>query len=123
MCHLSVSLVPNLRKTLQLPQSDLTPWALTLDETMHYSYVLSVPLLLGFEQNGSKKKVNFDFDSDETSRLMGEIMHCAVMPNLCVLECSAPSLFSLAFRTKVLLKYYSPMNTHGKTFVYEFCVL
>ena len=123
MFHLSVSLVPNLRKTLQLPQSDLTPWALTLGETMHYSYVLSVPLLLGFEQNGSKKKVNFDFDSDETSRLMGEIMHCAVMPNLCVLECSAPSLFSLAFGTKVLLKYYSPMNTHGKTFVYEFCVL
>ena len=22
-----------------------------------------------------------------------------------------------------LLKYYSPMNTHGKTFVYNFCVL
>jgi hypothetical protein len=28
--HLSVSPVPNLRKTLQLPQSDLTPWKLTL---------------------------------------------------------------------------------------------
>ena len=53
-------------------------------ETTHYSYVLSVPLLLGFEQNGSKKKVNFDFDSDETSQLMGEIMHCTLMPSLCV---------------------------------------
>ena len=81
---LSASPVPNFGKTLQLPQSDLTPWALTLGETMHYSYVLSVPLLLGFEQNGSKKKVNFDFDSDETSQLMGEIMHCTLMPSLCV---------------------------------------
>ena len=53
-------------------------------ETMHYSYVLSVPLLLGFEQNGSKNKVNFDFNSDETSRLMGEKMHCTLMPSLCV---------------------------------------
>ena len=53
-------------------------------ETTHYSYVLSVPLLLGFEQNGSKKKVNFDFDSDETSQLMGEIMHCTLMPSLCI---------------------------------------
>ena len=55
-----------------------------MGETTHYSYVLSVPLLLGFEQNGSKKKVNFDFDSDETSQLMGEIMHCTLMPSLCV---------------------------------------
>ena len=30
MRHLSVSPVPNLGKTLQLPQSDLTPWTLTL---------------------------------------------------------------------------------------------
>ena len=30
MLHLSVSLVPNLGKTLQLPQSDLTPWTPTL---------------------------------------------------------------------------------------------
>ena len=27
-----------------------------MGETTHYSYVLSVPLLLGFEQPGSKKK-------------------------------------------------------------------
>ena len=53
-------------------------------ETMQYSYVLSVPLLLGFEQNGSKNKVNFDFNSDETSRLMGKIMHCTLMLSLCV---------------------------------------
>ena len=30
MRHLSVSSVPNFGKTLQSPQSDLTPWTLTL---------------------------------------------------------------------------------------------
>ena len=34
MRYLSVSLVPNLGKTTQSPQSDLTPWILTLDETV-----------------------------------------------------------------------------------------
>ena len=34
MCHLSVSLVPNLGKTTQSPQNDLTSWILTLDETV-----------------------------------------------------------------------------------------
>ena len=31
-----------------------------------------------------------------------------------------PKSFDVMFE---LLKYYSPMNTHGKTFVYDFCVL
>ena len=35
MRHLSVSLLPNLGKTLQLPQSYLTPWTLTL-EFLHF---------------------------------------------------------------------------------------
>ena len=33
MCHLSVSLVPNLGKMLQSPQRDLAPWTLTLTIT------------------------------------------------------------------------------------------
>ena len=33
--HLSVSLVPNLRKTTQSPKSDLTPWILTLIILIH----------------------------------------------------------------------------------------
>jgi hypothetical protein len=33
MRHLSVSPVPNLGKTTQSPQSDLTPWILTLDKS------------------------------------------------------------------------------------------
>ena len=31
MCHLSVTLVPYLGKTTRSPQSDLTPWILTLE--------------------------------------------------------------------------------------------
>ena len=34
MRHLSVSLVSNLGITMQSPPSDLTPWILTLDETV-----------------------------------------------------------------------------------------
>ena len=30
---------------------------------------------------------------------------------------------NLRSRPFEFLKYYSPMNTHGKTFVYDFCVL
>ena len=33
MCHLSVSLVPNLGKMLQSPQRDLAPWTITLTIT------------------------------------------------------------------------------------------
>ena len=36
MRHLSVSPVPNLGKTLQSSQSDLTPWTLTLGDFHHY---------------------------------------------------------------------------------------
>ena len=41
MHHLSVSLAPNLGKTLQSPQSELTPWTLTL------SYRLETPKVFG----------------------------------------------------------------------------
>ena len=27
------------------------------------------------------------------------------------------------FEATLFLKYYSTMNTHGKTFVYDFCIL
>ena len=37
MRHLSVSPVPNLGKTLQLSQSDLTPWTLTLTHVLLFS--------------------------------------------------------------------------------------
>ena len=36
--HLSVSLVPNLEKTMQSPKSDLTPWILTLVYLLKTSY-------------------------------------------------------------------------------------
>ena len=35
---------------------------------------------------------------------------------------TGPKIF-LAGPNVFVLKYYSPMNAHGKTFVYEFCVL
>jgi hypothetical protein len=39
MRHLSVSPVPNLRKTTQSPQSDLTHWILTLVNSVQLSIV------------------------------------------------------------------------------------
>ena len=41
MCHLSVSPVPNLGKTTQSPQSDLTPWILTLASALFLRPILS----------------------------------------------------------------------------------
>ena len=56
MSHLSVSWVPNLGKTLQLHQSDLTPWTLTLPDD--HSIIQAVTKGIGEERRTRKLKIN-----------------------------------------------------------------
>ena len=56
MHHLLVSPLPHTGKTVQLPQSDLTPWTLTLPDD--HSIIQAVTKGIGEERRTRKLKIN-----------------------------------------------------------------